>query len=105
YHDMSIEEANDEIAQQAAEAAMQEPVVREVYAKDAMESLGMHKELAAIEEAQRLEAEKAKGLLKNNPPIQQGEKITTGEVKKRGRTQAGLEPSPTPQEHKVEGRA
>lgn len=97
YHDMSQKEADDEMAQQFAELAMKEMAVREVLAKDAMERLGMTKELAAIEEAERVEKQK---LVASRPPIRQGEGLNL-DIQRRGRESPELGAIPTPTEMEV----
>jgi len=97
YEDMSQKEAEDEIAQIAAETAMSEPAIREVVAKNAMERLGMTKELEALTEAEKVARQK---VVKSIPPIQQPQGITAGRemVRQRGRITPELESMPTPEE-------
>lgn len=94
YHDMSEKEADDEMAQMAAEGIMEEPMMRQVIGKDAMSRLGMKRELEEMEQVE-------KGLVKNKPPNQTGEEINMDLVRSRGRM-AGMEGTPTPVEHEVE---
>lgn len=96
YQDMSQKEAEDEIAQMAAEMALQEPAVRLVVAKSAMDRLGMHKELEQLEMA-----EKQAGMVKTIPPVPQGEGISREMIKTRGRETPGLESVPSPKEAEV----
>ena len=83
YQDMSEKEADDEMAQMVAENALIEPGVRGVVAKDAMERLGMHKELEALEEAEQ-RAERA------IPPVPQTEGMPSI-ARQRGRQTPNLE--------------
>jgi len=102
YEDMSEKEADDELAQIAAENAMQEPAVRNVIALNAMERLGMHKELEQLTKA----AQEAKQqITKGKPPIQQSQQIQTGAgmLSKRGRTTPGVESIPSPRETQTTG--
>jgi hypothetical protein len=97
YQDMSQKEADNEIAQIAAEMAMQEPAVREVVAKNAMMRLGMSQELQALEEAQGQAARPI-------PPVPQGQGLNMAGTSTRGRISPELGAAPTPQETEVTGR-
>jgi len=97
YHNMSEKEVMDEIAQKYAEKGLSSIGVLDVIAKDAMERLGMEKQLALLEEVQRNAA-------KNIPPPKQGEGIPQTSARVRGRTSPELESSPTPHEVEVAGR-
>ncbi len=94
---MSEKEVLDEMAQKYAEKGLNSIGVLDVIAKDAMERLGMEKQLNLLEEAQRNAA-------KNIPPPKQGEGIPETSPRVRGRVSPGLESSPTPHELEVAGR-
>lgn len=98
YEDMSMKEAEDEIAQIAAEMAMQEPAVRAVIAKDAMARHGMDKELEAIEEAEQIQKQEIAGA---RPPIQQGEGLNMAGVQRRNRATPELGNIQTPVEQEA----
>ena len=102
YHDMSEEEAENEMAQIHAEDAMKEPSVRGGIALDAMERLGMHKALEQIRQAMQTEKQR---IARPIPPIQQTGEIRTGAemVRKRGRVMPELESIPTPHETEITG--
>lgn len=95
YQDMSQKEAEDEMAQMAAEAAMQDPSLQGIVARNAVSRLGMAQTEEAMDEAEQ-------NALKPMPPIMQGENYTGSEmVRKRGRTSPELESRATPREMEV----
>jgi len=92
YQDMSQKEAEDEMAQIAAEIALQEPAVREVIAKSAMARLGMDQSLEALEEAEGQ-------VVAGRPPLRTSPESTgRGIAPTRGRISPDLESMPTPHE-------
>ena len=92
YQDMSQKEAEDEMAQIAAEIALQEPAVREVIAKSAMARLGMDQSLEALEQAEQQ-------VVAGRPPIRTSPESTGRDAAAvRGRTSPDLESMPTPGE-------
>jgi len=97
YHNMSEKEVLDEMAQKYAEKGLNSIGVLDAIAKDAMERLGMEKQLNLLEEAQRNAA-------RNIPPPKQGEGIPETSPRVRGRVSPELESSPTPHELEVAGR-
>lgn len=105
YCDMSEKEAEDEMAQIRAETAMNEPVVREVLAKDAMKQLGMNQQLAIINQIQQ-QANAMKrgggggGVISPIPPNQTGEGMGVMEDALRTGNRATSEMGgvPTPRE-------
>ena len=95
YQDMSQKEAEDEIAQMAAENALAEPAVREVVARNAMMRMGMDRELEILNEAQQ-------SGVKPVPPVRQGEmNMGTEMARQRGRVTPEMGPMPTPHETEV----
>ena len=97
YHDMSEQEIEDEMSQMFAEKGLNSIGALDVISKDAMERLGMDKELEALAEAERNAA-------KNIPPPKKGEGVSTTGGPIRGRTSTELESSATPGETEVAGR-
>jgi hypothetical protein len=93
YFDMSEKEVEDEMAQIAAETALQQPAIQEAVAKNAMVRMGMQQQLQALEEAQSQ-------VVKGNPPIQQSKGFNIGQrnVATQGRVGATAQPVPTPAE-------
>lgn len=95
YHDMTEEEAEDEIAQLNAEAVMKEPGMREGVLLDALERLGMYQQM-----------ERLRGLTQGNkieeiPPNQRTSVGPSREGTRIQGRQVGPESGPTPSE--VEG--
>jgi len=97
YHDMSEKEMMDEMAQKYAERGLNSMGVLDAIAKDAMQRLGMEKELELLEQAQANAA-------KNIPPPKEGEGVPQQEPRTRGRITPGVEPSTTPREVEMAGR-
>lgn len=88
YQDMSLKDALDEIAQMAAEKALEGPGISDVIAKGGMDRLGMDKERQALEEVEQEAA-------RRTPPVPQGEGVNMDMVRQRGRSSPELERSPT----------
>jgi len=100
YQDLSEQEADDEMAQIAAETILRSPGVMEVVGRDAMSRLGMSRELEAIEQAGQ---EAQQSIAGRKPPIRQSSGVTTGAdmVQQRGRVSPELESAETMGEHEA----
>jgi len=104
YHDYSEKQAEDEIAQQAAEEAMKDPLLREVIAKDAMKRLGMQEQLDQITKIENMAKElgnkRGNQSMRSQPPNQTGEGMGVMEdaLRTRGRGSPEMGAIPTPRE-------
>lgn len=99
YHDLSLEEALNEIAQIYAEQAMKQQGMLEATARDALKRLGMKQVLEELE----TELGKVTGPV---PPRRLPATFPMGgkSVRQRPRTTPGIEAAPTPQEIELEQR-
>jgi hypothetical protein len=100
YFDMSAQEIEDEMGQDVAEAALEDPIVRAAMGRDALEEFGMTKALDAIKEidAQTAALGKEPYLgVGSRPPNQAGEGMGVAQdaVRKRGRN-SGMADVPSP---------
>ncbi len=99
YHDLSMEEAEEEMAQMYAERAMEEQGIREFLSRGAMERAGMVKELELLAEAER----RAAG---PRPPKRQREMqdLDVRGVRKLDRSSPELEQMPGLQQMNIENQ-
>ncbi|GAG74942.1 unnamed protein product, partial [marine sediment metagenome] len=93
YHDMSREEAEDELSQILAEKALQQVLSTEFLTRDAMARQGMDQALEEIKEAEKKAS-------KFPPPRREPETIPTGQesTQKRDRGSPEMQGGPSPRE-------
>lgn len=99
YHDLSMEEAEEEMAQMYAERAMEEQGIREFVSRSAMERAGMVRELELLREAEA----RAAG---PRPPKRQREEqdLEVRGVRKLDRSSPELEQMPGLQQTEIENQ-